>query len=87
MRRNFYELATLGPAPTAREALKRIAEFYTIEKDIRGGRAEGRRLIRQQKNQPVADGFERWLRKKLALTARRASSPRPSAMRSRAGKA
>ncbi|WP_338701832.1 IS66 family transposase [Bradyrhizobium sp. 26S5] len=36
MRRNFYELAAPGPAPIAGEALKHIAEFYAIEKDIRG---------------------------------------------------
>jgi hypothetical protein len=36
MRRHFYELATPGPAPIASEALKHIAEFFAIEKDIRG---------------------------------------------------
>jgi transposase len=35
MRRNFYELATPGPAPIASEALKHIAQFYAIEQDIR----------------------------------------------------
>ncbi len=43
MRRNFYDLAIPGPAPIASEALKRIAEFYAIEKDIRGRSAEERR--------------------------------------------
>jgi transposase len=62
MRRNFYELATPGPAPIASEALKRIAEFYAIEKDIRGRSAEERRIIRQQKSRPLADTFEQWLR-------------------------
>ena len=36
MRRNFYELATAGPAPIASEALKHTAAFYAIEKQIRG---------------------------------------------------
>jgi hypothetical protein len=67
MRRNFYELATPGPAPIASEALERIAEFYAIEKDIRGRSAEERHLIRQQKSQPLAKAFEQWLRAKLAL--------------------
>lgn len=67
MRRNFYELATPGPAPIASEALKRIAEFYAIEKDIRGRSAEERRLIRQQRSRPLADVFEGWLRTKVAL--------------------
>jgi len=71
MRRNFYELATPGPAPIASEALKHIAEFYAIEKDIRGRSAEERRLIRQQKARPLASAFEQWLRAKLALISQK----------------
>ena len=71
MRRNFYELATPGPAPIASEALKRIAEFYAIEKDIRGRSAEERRLIRKQKSQPLANSFEQWLRAKLGLISQK----------------
>ena len=41
MRRNFYELATAGPAPIASEALKHIAAFYAIEKEIRGRSRRG----------------------------------------------
>lgn len=59
MRRNFYELATPGPALIAGEALKLITEFYTIEKYIRGRSAEERRLVRQQKSRPLAEAFER----------------------------
>jgi transposase len=75
MRRNFYELATPGPAPIASEALKRIGEFYTIEKDIRGRSAGERRLIRQQKSRPLADTFEQWLRAKLALISQKGKLP------------
>jgi transposase len=71
VRRNFYELATPGPGPIASETLKRIAEFYAIEKDISGRSAEERRLIRQQKSQPLADTFEQWLRAKLALISQK----------------
>jgi len=71
MRRNFYELATPGPAPIASEALKRIAEFYAIEKDIRGRSAEERRITRQQKSRPLADTFEQWLRAKLGLISQK----------------
>src|SRR4030081_454731 len=70
MRRNFYELANPGPAPIASEALKRIAEFYAIEKDIRGRGAEERRLIRQKKSRPLAEVFERGRPAKLTLTER-----------------
>lgn len=71
MRRNFYELAAPGPAPIAGEALKHIAEFYAIEKDIRGRSAEERCLVRQQKSRPLAEAFEQWLRAKLALISQK----------------
>jgi hypothetical protein len=35
-----------------------IAEFFAIEKDIRGHSAEERRLIRQQRGRPLADAFQ-----------------------------
>ena len=75
MRRNFYDLAIPGPAPIASEALRRIAEFYAIEKDIRGRSAEERRLIRQQKGRPLADTFEQWLHAKLALISPKGKLP------------
>lgn len=70
-RRNFYELATAGPAPIASEALKHIAAFYAIEKEIRGRSAEKRRLVRQQKSRPLADAFEGWLRASWLSSVRR----------------
>lgn len=71
MRRNFYELAAPGPAPIASEALKHIAEFYAIEKDIRGRSAEERRLVRYQKSRPLADALQKWLRTKLGLISQK----------------
>jgi transposase len=71
MRRNFYELATPGPAPIASEALKRIAEVYAIEKDIHGRSAEERRVVRQQRSRPLADAFEQWLRARLTLISQK----------------
>ena len=59
------------PCPIASEALKRIAEFYAIEKDIRGRSAEERRVIRQQKSRPLAETFEQWLRAKLGLISQK----------------
>ncbi|MFK4492433.1 hypothetical protein ABIA45_007511 [Bradyrhizobium sp. USDA 336] len=75
MRRNFYELATPGPAPIASEALKHIAEFYAIEKDIRGRGAEERRPVRQQKSRPLADTFQKWLHAKRALISQKGKLP------------
>src|SRR3954454_14021974 len=71
VRRNFYELATPGPSPIASEALKRIAEIYAIEKDIRGRSAEERRLVRQQKSRLLAQTVGQWLRAKLGLISQK----------------
>jgi transposase len=70
-RRNFYELATPGPAPIASEALEHIAKLYAIEKDIRGRDADERRRLRQQKSRPLVDAFEPWLRAKLAMISQK----------------
>jgi transposase len=70
-RRNFYELATPGPAPIANEALQHIAALYAIEKDIRGCSADERRNVRQQKSRPLIDAYELWLRAKLALISQK----------------
>ena len=77
----------LTPAPIASEALKQIAAFYAIEKEIRGRSAEERRLVRQQKSRPLADAFEAWLRAKAGShQPEDQASPMPSATPSRAGK-
>ena len=67
VRRNFYELATPGPAPIASEALGHIAGLYAVEKDICGRSADERRAVRQQKSRSLVDALEPWLRAKLAL--------------------
>jgi hypothetical protein len=71
VRRNFYKLATPGPAPIASEALQRIAALYAIEKDIRGRNAEERCLARQHKSRPLIDALELWLRTKLGLISQK----------------
>src|SRR5664279_4924572 len=71
VRRNFYELATPGPAPIASEALEHIAALYAVEKDIRGRSADERRAVRQQKSRSLVDALEPWLRAKLALISQK----------------
>jgi transposase len=71
VRRNFYELATPGPAPIASEALEHIAALYAVEKDIRGRGADERRVVRQQKSRPLIDALEPWLRAKLGLISQK----------------
>jgi len=71
VRRRFYELAAAGPSPIASEALRRIAELYRIEDDIRGRSAEQRRVVRQEKSRPIIADLESWLREKLGLISQK----------------
>src|ERR1700724_4547033 len=70
-RRRFYERAAAGPAPIASEALKRIAELYAIESEIRGRSVDERRVLRQEESRPILDELEPWLRTKLGLTSQK----------------
>jgi transposase len=71
VRRPFYELAAAGPAPIAGEMLRRIAELYRIEDDIRGRSADERRTARQERSRPIVAGLEPWLREKLGLISQK----------------
>ncbi|MCC6919363.1 MAG: IS66 family transposase [Alphaproteobacteria bacterium] len=71
VRRKFYELAQSGPAPIATEALRRIAELYKIESEIRGRPADERRAARQERSRPIIDALQPWLREKLALISQK----------------
>src|ERR1700704_5827864 len=71
VRRRFYERAAAGPAPIASEALKRIAELYAIESEIRGRSVDARRALRREGGRPIIDDLEPWLRAKLALISQK----------------
>ena len=55
---NLYEVAT--------EGLRRIAEFYAIETDIRGSTPQQRLAQRQARTAPLVDAFAVWLHEQLA---------------------
>jgi hypothetical protein len=59
-RREFFDLAKSAPAPIASEALRRIAEFYRIEADIRGSSADQRQAVRRQKTRPLVEALKPW---------------------------
>jgi transposase len=42
-----------------------------LEAQIRGGSADERRAVRQEKSRPIADEFEPWLRAKLSLISQK----------------
>jgi transposase len=65
VRRPFYEIAASGDAPIATEALKRIADLYTIEAEIRGRSAEERRVVRQDRARPLVEALKTWMEVKL----------------------
>jgi transposase len=68
-RRQFFDIAKSPPAPIATAALKRIAELYEIEAEIRGKSADERRAVRQEKAKPLTIGLKTWLEKTLAQVA------------------
>jgi transposase len=65
-RRRFYEIAKAGSAPIAEEALRRIAEIYKIEAQIRGRSAAERRAVRQAESQPLVAELKIWSQAQLA---------------------
>jgi hypothetical protein len=60
--RTFSVRAGMSQTCGRSRMLKHIAEFFAIEKDIRGRSAGERRLVRQQRGRPLADAFQKWLR-------------------------
>jgi transposase len=72
-RRQWFDLAKSPPAPIATEALKRIAELYQIEAEIRGKSANERRVMRQEKAKPLVAALKTWLEKILIQVARGSS--------------
>ena len=65
-RRRFYEIAKAGSAPIAEEALRRIAELYKIEAQIRGRSAAERQSVRQAQSKPLVADLKAWLQTQLA---------------------
>jgi transposase len=65
-RRRFYDIAKRGPAPIADEVLRRIAELYAIEANIRGQTAEVRHAVRQVESRPRVEALKTWLESELA---------------------
>lgn len=68
-RRQFFDLAKSPPAPIATEALKRIAELYQIETEIRGNSAAERRAVRQEKRTLLVAALKTWVETTLARLA------------------
>jgi transposase len=64
-RRKFYDIHVATKSPLAEQALRRIAELYAIEADIRGQTADERRTVRQERSRPLVEAMQAWLTKTL----------------------
>ena len=66
VRREFYDLAKGRTAPIATEALRRIADLYAIEAEVRGKPPDVRRDVRQVRSKPLVEALFAWLEAQLA---------------------
>lgn len=73
VRRKFYDIHVANASPLAEEALRRIAELYAIEDDIRGTPAEHRRAERQQHSRPLVEALHDWLTEQLERVSGRSA--------------
>jgi transposase len=71
VRRKFYELQVAHASPLAAEALKRIAELYAIEGEIRGRPPDERRQVRITRSRLLLDSLHQWLQVTLAVVSRK----------------
>jgi transposase len=72
-RRRFYEVAQATNAPIAIEALRRIAELYGVEADVRGQSPAHRLAARHNRSKPVVDAMRLWFEAQLPLVPGRST--------------
>lgn len=65
-RRKFYEVHEATGSPIAADVLRRIAELYAIEKEIRGQSADVRKTVRGIRSRPHIKAMKPWLESQLA---------------------
>ena len=70
-RRKLYELAALGKAPIAVEAVRRIDRLFAVEHDIAGLSAEARLAVRRERSAPILAELEPWLRQQQERLSRK----------------
>src|SRR5476651_1305202 len=73
-RRKFHDLHAARPSAITTEALRRIAELYVIEAEIRGKPPDERRQVRQARSRPLLDNLERWLRAAFEKLSRKSDT-------------
>src|SRR5450830_1587319 len=73
-RRKFHDLHAARPSAITTEALRRIAELYVIEAEIRGKPPHERQQVREQRSRPLLDDFGNWLRATLEKLSRKSDT-------------
>lgn len=74
-RRQFFEIHQSSQSPIAGEVLRRIAELYRIEDEIRGQPPDARQVVRHDRSRPRVEALKVYLEEQLA----RVSSKMPVA--------
>jgi transposase len=70
-RRKFYDIAEADKAPLALEALRRIAEIYVVEAQVRGQSPAHRLITRRAQSKPLIERLHQWLNNQLPRLAGR----------------
>lgn len=78
-RRKLHDVTQSGAAPIAQDGLAQIQALYRIEKDLRGVSADQRYAARQDRSEPIIEGFEAWLAQSRARVS--AKSPTGKALK------
>jgi hypothetical protein len=71
-RRKFFELAEIGKAPLAVEAVRRIDAIFAAERTINGLRADQRLAVRRETIAPQVEDLETWMRAARSKLSRHA---------------
>ena len=74
VRRKFFDLEQAHQSPIAREAIRRIAALYAIEKDIRGQPPDERAKTRQSRARPLLHDLRTWLDRTLTSLSRKSET-------------
>ena len=64
-RRKIHDEHARRPTALTTEALRRIAELYAIEADIRGSPAESRLAVRKEKSRPLMQSLYAWIQEQM----------------------
>jgi transposase len=71
VRRKFFDIEQAHASPLAGEALKRIAELYGVENEVRGRPPDERKQVRRAQSVPLITSLHEWMQQTLAKVSRK----------------